>query len=40
MVITDLRGDTVVAKAVAIQQDGKIVAAGWGGDFALARYVP
>ncbi len=44
-VVTDIRGMTEQAYAVAIQSDGKIIAAGYGmkdvyftGDFALVRY--
>lgn len=44
-VITDFAGDNAQANAVAIQPDGKIVAAGFtrsgtDADFALARYLP
>lgn len=39
-VTTDFTGDADYGRSIAIQQDGKIVVAGYGGfgDFALARY--
>ncbi|HEX5880137.1 MAG TPA: delta-60 repeat domain-containing protein, partial [Actinomycetota bacterium] len=40
-VTTDIAGDSDAAQALAVQADGKLVAAGGagpGGDFALARY--
>jgi uncharacterized delta-60 repeat protein len=46
IVLTDFAGSGDIARALAIQSDGKIVAAGGAGrvggdfDFALARYLP